>query len=192
MRVYLLVCIFVFSLLSTGLTDGEKPNSLNHERLVKAVEEYVQELIQHFLVKTCGEVMQEAITKQNMQIFPELAFQASQQAAVQIFKQSDLKDLLYGIFDENTSQARNEISMGMPQSYIEPRIKKRIERDIKLLIEDPMFRYVIEAMLNQAMIQQQQIIMMTAAQQQAKLLAIRQQQMMIQEQIMQQILSQLH
>ena len=192
MRKLLLICIIVCIPCSAVLADAPNAHSLNNERLYQAVEKFVQEMIRHFLIKNCGEVMQRAMTKQNVQIFPEIAFQASQRAAVEIFKQDDLKSILWGIFDENTSQAKDEINMGMPQSYIELGIKKRIEQDINILVEDPMFRYVIEAMLNQAVIQQQQIVMMAAAQQQAQLLAIRQQQLMMQQAVMEQILKQLH
>lgn len=187
----IVLILFIFFLSDPAVkADEPKTTPLNDARITPAIENFTQQMIQHFLVKKCGEVLQDVIVKQNLQIFPEIAWQAAQQSAVQVFKQQDLKDVLMGIFDENTKQAKDEISLGMPQGYIELGIKKRVEQDINLLVEDPMFRYVIEVMMNQAMIQQQQIVMMAVAQQQAQLIAIRQQQMMMQQQYLQAAMSQ--
>ena len=189
-KVFLILCIFL--LPNPGLK-AEEPNgsSLNDTQITQAIENFTQKMIQHFLIKKCGEIMQDIVMKQNLQIFPEIAWQAAQQSAVQVYKQQDLKDILVGIFDENKNQAKDEINLGMPQGYIELGIKKRVEQDINLLVEDPLFRYVIEVMMNQAMIQQQQIVLMAVAQQQAQLMAIRQQQMMMQQQYLQAAMSQL-
>ncbi len=180
------LCFLVLTISASA--EMNKPKTLEDERMNQAIEKFVQDMIQHYLVKTCGEVMQNAIQANKLSIFPDIAFQASQQAAVQMFSQQDMKDLLYGIFDENTNQAKDEINMGMPQNYIELGIKKRVEQDINLIVEDPVFRFVVEEMMKQAMVQQQKIMMMAAAQQQAQLMAIRQQQMMYQQMIMQKIM----
>ncbi len=190
MKKFLLnLCVFLLS-ASVLIAEESNPPSLNDTRITQAVENFTQKMIQHFLVKKCGELMQDVIVKQNLQIFPEIAWQAAQQSAVQVYKQQDLKDILVGIFDENKNQAKDEIDLGMPQGYIELGIKKRVEQDINLLVEDPLFRYVIEVMMNQAMVQQQQIVFMAVAQQQAQLMAIRQQQMMMQQQYLQAAMSQ--
>ena len=187
-KLFLIICLL---LLSTSGLKAQEPNaSLNDARITQAVENFTQKMIQHFLIKKCGEIMQDIVMKQNLQIFPEIAWQAAQHSAVQVFKQQDLKDVLMGIFDENTKQVKDEINLGMPQGYIELGIKKRVEQDINLLVEDPLFRYVIEVMMNQAMVQQQQIVLMAVAQQQAQLMAIRQQQMMMQQQYLQAAMSQ--
>ena len=178
----------MMSLCSAALAESPGGDSLNDQRLYQAAEEFIQQMIQHFLVKTCGEVMQDVLNRQKINLFPEIAMQATYQAANQLFKQDDMKDLLRDIFDENKSQAKDEINFGMPQAYIELGIKKCVERDINLIVTDPIFKYVIETMLNQAMVQQQKIVMMAAVQQQAQLMAIRQQQMIYQQMIMQQII----
>lgn len=188
-KTFLILCLVLLS--NSGLKAQEPNPSLNDARITKAVEHFTQQMIQHFLVKKCGEIMQDVIVRQNLQIFPEIAWQAAQHSAVQVFKQQDLKDILIGILDENTKQVKDELGLGMPQGYIELGIKKRVEQDINLLVEDPLFRYVIEVMMNQAIVQQQQIIMLAVAQQQAQLMAIRQQQMMMQQQYLQAAMSQL-
>ncbi len=187
-----ILIILLLFLLFIPLVKAEESGvvSLNDARINQAVEEFTQKMIQHFLVKRCGEIMQDVILKQNLQIFPEIAWQAAQHSAIQVFKQQDLKDILVGIFDENTKRAKDEISLGMPQGFIELGIKKRVEQDVEILVEDPLFRYVIEVMMNQAMVQQQQILMMAVAQRQAQLMAIQQQQMLMQQQYLQAAMSQ--
>ncbi len=189
-NIFLILCIF-FLTIPVVKAEEMKATSLNDARMTQAVEEFTQKMIQYFLVKKCGEIIQDAIVRQNLQILPELAWQAAQQSAVQVFKQQDLKDILMGIFDENTKQAQEEIDLKMPQRYIELGIKKRVEQDIDMLIEDPLFRYVIEVMMKEAMIKQQEVVMMAVAQQQAQLMAIRQQQMLMQQQYLQAAMGQL-
>lgn len=185
MKRIVLVWLYLILMFSIVSADENRPMTLNNERIYQAVESYVQQIIQHNLVKTCGELMR------GVNLMPDIAMQASQRAAMEVFKQEDLKSILIGIFDENSTQVKDEINMGMPQTYIELGVKKRIEKDIKLLLEDPVFRYIIEEMLKQAVVQQRQIIMMKVAEQQAQLLAIRQQQMILQQELMKQVMEQI-
>ena len=180
----ILLLLFFLTLASNLSAENMQRNTVMRDpKMEKAIEEYVQQVITNYLLKTCGEIMQDIITRQNLQLFPVIAYQASQQAAFQLFTQPDVRDMLWGIFDENTTQAKDQSAMGMPQGYIEAGIKERVERDVKLLVNDPSFRYVIEAMLDQAVLKQRELILMTVAQQQTQLMSLQAQQQATNQQI---------
>jgi hypothetical protein len=174
--VFLTLCLISF-LMPPVFADEEKDHNasaykLNQARIDGMVDDFVRDVINHFLVKTFGDVMQKIIVDNQIQLFPQVAFQAAAEAAIQSFQQPAIKDAIWGIYDENIKQAKDEFSLGMPQSFIELGIRKRIERDLNLLVDDPTFRYVVEVMLEQAQIKQQRLIMMSVVQRQNALMSM--------------------
>ena len=151
------------------------------------VEQYVNEATMKMVVFTYGQIFDEAIKKQNMQIVPQIAYLAAQHAAAESLDEPNLKEIIRQAYDQGLEIAYSERDRGTQPAIIEQMVRETIKQELRRMIDLMEFHFITEQELRQAIMKQQQIMIAQAYQQQMQKLVIEQQLMeqMIQKQYQQ-------
>ena len=139
------------------------------------VEQYVNEAVIRMVVYTYGQIFEEAIKKQNLQIVPQIGYIAAQHAAVESLDEPNLKKIIRDAYDQGLDIAYSERDRGTQPAIIEQIVKETIKQELRRMIDLMEFRYITEQVLRQAMMKQQEIMIQQAYQQQIEKLMIEQQ-----------------
>ncbi|MCD4781243.1 MAG: hypothetical protein K8S27_11955 [Candidatus Omnitrophica bacterium] len=155
------------------------------ERKRTMIEGYVQQVVVNTVIKKSGEVIRRTIQNNKIDLFPQLAFQAIQQAAWQVFNQPATRELALDIFESTTNKALLELEEGIDSNLVQQHIQSKVDQDLQALYQDPLFQKIVKKVLELALMDQRKIIVMQVTQQQLRLQVIAQEQEKMKRKIIQ-------
>lgn len=172
-------------ILVSGSTTSVKAEARSY--LNQRMNDYVQQVvIQSVLTKT-GEVFNRVLSGQNIQIFPQVAYQAIEQAALQLFKQESTSQTLREAYTTASDKTMTLLDEDASASVIQQQVRSSVNEVIGPVFQGPLFKAIVEEVLKSAITQSQRIIAATLMQRQAQVAAIQKQRQMLQMALLQQV-----
>lgn len=193
----LIIIIAVFLIVPRGvcadggvLVSGEIQQEDKNEKISEAdasmIREYIREIVVKIVFDKAADSMEFAVTQKDLQLFPQVIYLAIQQIAVEVFKQEATKKVTMDAYNQAYEQAIGQLNDGVLPSAVQQDIHKTVKEQMESIVSDDTFRYIVEKMLQQAMMQQQKIILQTAAQRQAQFVLLQKQHAAMQKEVMRQ------
>ena len=179
------VCADGGVLVSGGIQQEDKKEKVS-EADASMVREYIREIVVKTVLDKAADSMEFAVTQQDLQLFPQVIYLAIQQIAVEVFKQKGTKEVTGKAYDQAYEQAIGQLNDGVLPGAVQQDIHKTVKQQMESIVSNDTFRYIVEKMLQQAMVQQQKIILQTAAQRQAQFVLLQKQHAAMQREVMQQ------
>lgn len=142
------------------------------DRIRPMIEEYVQQITVNNLLKTVSDVFEHAIKAQNLQILPQVSYEAVQQTVLQIFKQQNLLEFVQDAYQQSVDAGMDALENDGSPEEIQDKIKKTSDEAIAPIMQDRYFQHVVTEMLKNAMRQTRAMTAQVAAQQYVKQAAI--------------------
>ncbi len=153
--------------------------------LRKAIEDNVrQEVIQSYLY-IVSEIMTRSMESSHINVFPQIAYYAIQQAAYQALKYASVKDVLREAYNQCMDYAMDKITEQQPIAVMQKELKRMMDRLIRPIVRQPVFQRIVEKAIEQAIAQHRAVVVQQIAQRQAELAVIQQRYMAIQQAIRQ-------
>ena len=161
---FLLICYFS---LFTPLTviNAEEGKSADVEHIRPTIERYVKDVITHSLLREVGQTIERILKQQNSGVVPQLAYVAVQEATLQTFQQKPTLEIVQDIFQQCKDKSLEQYGKGWAQAQIEDYIKNQVERSLKTILDEPVFRKIIEVVVEHAVLEQRKLITQSALEQ---------------------------
>jgi len=150
------------------VSDQTLPQDQNRE-VNEMIDKFVQQVVIQSVLSTTTDTMKWILQTQNIKIMPQITYQAIHQAALQIFKIEATKEFTQAAYEESFEEAKKMFEDGFPQRDIEAIVKSKVNASLVELNQDPVYKKIIEKIIEQALIKQQQMIAMTVMQRQAQM-----------------------
>ena len=145
---------------------GKEYQDKQREEMVKI---FMQKLVQAMVLKTSGEVVEETVKNSKLNMLPQIGMQSVNVIAMQTLKQEPLLEFVRDLYQRNFEYANRQLEAGNDPQSVQEDVKDKVEREMKEIVYEPAYQYVVEQVLQRSMAQQQQILLMQAFQQQMKL-----------------------
>ncbi len=189
----IVLCIIIGLMgVSVSYANYEVYSTESHEKEAEdLIQQYVQQMVVHSFTRKVTELIRDIVVHQNIQMFPAIVIQAGQQAAVQSFSQEDIREMVREVYQKSFDLALEQRRRGFSQTQMQNNIQESIDKKLEPILEEPLFKFVVEQVLLQADAMQKQIVIMETFRQQAQLANLQQQQVARQQQVQSQILQSL-
>lgn len=193
----LIVFMIVMLLAAASFANDGVYVSGNTPQAQKRVDNQIEELINQMVIQKIladtGELVSNFMQSQNINVFPQVAYNAVQMIAVQVFKQDALKSYPQDAYNDALDKVNELRDAGASGEQMQQEVKAILEEVLNPLKEEYVYQEIIKIGIKEAMLQNRKIIVMASAQKQAQLMAMRQQQaymMQVMQQAYQQAIQQ--
>ncbi len=149
--------------------------------LRKAIEENVRQEVMQSYLHIVGEVMTRAMKKSDINVFPQIAYYAIQEAAYQGLKYASVEDILREAYNQCMDYAMDKISEGETGTLMQKELNSMMDRVIRPIVYQPVFQRIVEKAIEQAVLQHRAVVVQQIAQRQARLAVIQQRYMAMQQ-----------
>ena len=188
MRFSILLLSFVFItsnvLANNGVYVSSNTRMAKQQRNAK-IEELVEKMVINTILADTGEIVTDFLKKQNINVFPQVAYNGIQMIAMQVFQQESLKSFPQDAYKNAIDKVDELKEQGASTSKMQEAVKNEIDEVLKPLREEYVYQEVIKIAIQEAMKQNQRIIMMAYAQKQSQLVALKQRQVYMQQMMQQ-------
>lgn len=195
MRFVIVMVVLFLALPATAnngvYVSGNTPQA--QKKVDHQIEQLVNQMVVQKIVADTGELFSNFIKSQNINVFPQVAYNAVQLVAVQVFKQDSLKAYPQEAYQEALDKVNELRNNGASGEQMQSALKSILSRVLDPLKEEYVYQELVKIGVKEAMIQNRKIIVMATAQKQAQLAAMRQQQaymMQVMQQAYQQVIQQ--
>ena len=176
---FLLLAIFInlpsaFSQDAVYVSDSKSRQAEEDSRINPIIQDFVQKVVTYTLIQMFGEVFDRTIHEQNIQLVPQIAYSAAQQATFEAIKQPALKEIILDTYNKGFDMAIEERDKQTPPAAIEQMVRRMARSELQRVYDLNEFRFLTEEILRQAIIQQQQIMLQYAYQSQIQKMVMEQ------------------
>jgi len=127
------------------------------------INQYIQEYTYRAYIAKIGEVTKRIVIRQRIEVVPQIMQMAVYQVGLQAFNGSDIQKDLRDIYKIGIDVAQEQ--WDARDSNLQQSVTKTIDEELDLLVDTPLFKRIIETVIEAAMTQQRAVIMQKAAQQ---------------------------
>lgn len=195
MRFYLLLVIFFFLGLgaigyaSNGVLTSSNARvsagQANQDALMEEqVDRFLEATIIQTLIRTMGQDIERTVRQARIGLMPDFAFIAAQQGASQCFQQPQLLELIREIYREARESSTDALRNGESSSRVQEDIARKLETDLRLLVQEPVYQQIVEKVIEHVYEYQQRLVMQNMMQQYLQQLS--QHQQSLQEELVEQ------
>ncbi len=183
-RIILLLFVSVFLSAPASANEGIYASG-NTRYTQQKVDSQAQKLIEQMVIATIiektGKIVTDFMKSQNINVFPQITYNAVQMIAMQVFKQEALKSFPQDAYKDAVDKFRELRDKGASPQQMQNQIRNVINGILDPLRDEYVYQEVIKLGVKEAMVQNRKIIVMAVAQQQAQLAAIQAQHIYMQQ-----------
>ncbi len=161
-------------------------NKSRSDKVNKLMGDYIQQMVIQTVLSDTADVIKLLISRQKIELFPQIAYQAIEQVTLQLFQLEDTKKILRDSYDDAYEKTMDLMDQKKEPSQIQIQVKSIIDGAVGSMLQKPIFRHIVQEVLKQAMIQNRKIVASQVMQRQAQLAMIQKQAEVMQKAIIQQ------
>lgn len=145
------------------------------EQAQQVIEQYTRQLILQSVLSEVSDVVQNMMRQGNIQLMPQMAYLAVQQATAEMFKYSTTKQITQDTYRYCFDKAVGDFERGVSQSEIQSNLQQDIKSEIGKLRQERAFIEIIKQMLKNTLEYQSKVMMQYAVQRQTQQILMKQQ-----------------
>jgi hypothetical protein len=175
-RLLVIIFLFFFNLLLPSNLSAYENDGVHISRsepgsaqLESTIQNYVQQLVVNQVIKNVSSTFTRLVSNAKIQILPHIGQEAMYQMVQQVFIQEETKKFTSEIYEQAFNKAFEDFKKGVSQDIVQEELRDYIETEIPKITEQPVFRKMMEEIIEFGYVQSQKFMIMNIAQQQLRM-----------------------